>query len=178
MRLKSLYITCLVLLASNCYSQSKSIDTVAVRKLLMASADSMGELFVRGEIKEYVHYVHPIIVKAMGGEDKMVRYLDSMIKSLKAQGFEFKDVRIGMESALFSANKELQACVSQIQELKVPKGRLIVTSYLIAISDDAGRNWHFIDTGNYSLTTLRKLLPSLNRQMVVPDRQQPIFYPE
>lgn len=178
MRLKSLFVGCFVLLIVFGYAQSKTVDTVVARKALMASADSMATLFVRGDIKQYVHYVHPTVVKAMGGENKMISYLDSMVKSLAPQGVEFKNVRIEMGSKLFMVNKQLQAYVTQVQELKVPKGRLIATSYLIAVSNDAGRNWFFVDTGNHSLTELRKLVPNLSKEMVLPERQKPIFYQE
>lgn len=176
MRLRSLLFACLILLIINVFGQSKTVDTVMARKTLMTSADSMATLFVKGDIKEYVRYVHPSIVKAMGGKNRMVSYLDSMVKSLKPQGVEFKNVQIAMGSKLFVVGSQLQAYVTQIQELKVPRGRLMATSYLIAISDDIGKNWYFIDTGNHNLVELRKLLPTLSKDMVLPEKQKPIFY--
>jgi hypothetical protein len=53
------------------------------------------------------------------------------------------------------------------------EGKAIVSEYsLIAISNDAGKHWYFIDTSGKDLATLRQSLPNLSTELVVPERKQ------
>jgi len=53
------------------------------------------------------------------------------------------------------------------------EGKAIVSEYsLIAISNDGGGHWFFIDTSGKNLETLRQSLPNLSTALIVPERKQ------
>ena len=51
-------------------------------------------------------------------------------------------------------------------------------STLIAISNDKGENWYFVDTTGKDIKALQKLLPNLSDDLKIPKMTQPIFIEE
>jgi hypothetical protein len=143
---------------------------------LKSSAQKMGKLFVEKNYSQYVKFVHPKILKMFGGEEKMVEFLKKTIAETESQGFTFKDVTIGEHSELIVSGNEIQSIIPQILELKTKDGRLITTSYLLALSPDKGKKWYFIDTGGKTLEELRTIFPSLSSKLIIPPATQPEFH--
>ena len=110
---------------------------------LKASAQQMGKLFIEKNYEQYVKFVHPKILKMFGGEVKMIEFLKKTIAETESQGFIFKDVQIGEHSELIVAGNEIQSIIPQILELKTKDGRLVTTSYLLALSADKGKKMVF-----------------------------------
>ena len=143
---------------------------------LKASAQQMGKLFIEKNYEQYVKFVHPKILKMFGGEEKMIEFLKKTIEETENQGFIFKDVKIGEHSELIVAGNEIQSIIPQILELKTKDGRLVTTSYLLALSTDKGKKWYFIDTAGKTLEELRTMFPSLSSKLIIPPATQPEFH--
>jgi hypothetical protein len=155
-------------------SQAQESTTSGVN--LKSSAEKMGKLFVEKNYEQYVKFVHPKILKMFGGEEKMIEFLKKTIEETENQGFTFKDVKIGEHSELIVSGNELQSIVPQILELKTKDGRLVSTSYLLALSPDKGKKWYFIDTAGKTLEQLKSIFPTLSNKLIIPPATQPVFY--
>ena len=136
----------------------------------------MGAAFLANDYNSYAKYTNPKIVKMMGGVKNMKEVLIKTIASLKAQGMSFSNITFDEPSGITKSGNELQSTITQHIEIKLPQGRLVSTSTLIAISTDNGINWTFIDTSNKDIATLRKALPNLSSSIVIPPQQQPVRY--
>jgi len=160
------------------FAQAQTIkaDTATPELNLKSSAQKMGQLFIEKNYSQYVKYVHPKILKIFGGQDKMIEGLKKSLKRMEEEGFTINNVTIGEPSKIISTNPELQSVVPQLLELKTKDGRLVSTSYLIAISKDKGKTWYFIDTGGKTFEQLKSVFPSLNNKLVIPEKTQPVFY--
>ncbi|PZR13165.1 MAG: hypothetical protein DI539_19435 [Flavobacterium psychrophilum] len=157
-------------------AQSTTPDSTSESAHLVSAAQKMGQLFIDKKYAEYIKYVHPKIIKMIGGPDKMVETLKKSIKQTEDEGFTFNNVTFGAPSKIIHTNVDLQAVVPQIIELKAKNGRLVSTSYLLAISNDKGKGWSFVDSSNKTLEQLKSVLPSLSNDLVIPKRNQPVFY--
>jgi hypothetical protein len=136
----------------------------------------MGSAFVSGDYKTFANYTYPLILKSMGGTAKMAAVLTKNTNDMKAQGMSFSNITFDEPSKIVKSGKELQATIVQHAEIKLPQGRLVSTSTLIAVSIDNGVNWTFIDTSNKDMATLRKALPNLNPSITIPLQKPPIRY--
>jgi len=54
---------------------------------------------------------------------------------------------------------------------------VILQSTLIAISEDGGRRWYFVDTNIYRENKLRSSLPDLSPELVIPSMTMPKIIP-
>jgi len=143
---------------------------------LKSQADKMGQAFTTGDYKTFARYTYPLIVRSMGGTDKMAGVLEKGANDLKAQGMSFGAIRFDEPSAVIRNERELQATIAQHTEIKLRQGRLVNTSTLIAVSADNGHNWTFIDTSNKDLETLRKAMPNLSKALILSPPQPPVRY--
>ncbi|HWK02139.1 MAG TPA: hypothetical protein VNS58_00810 [Puia sp.] len=145
-------------------------------EVVKEQANIMGQAFVRGDYKVFSHYTYPEIVKMIGGENKMAEALTKITSDMKIKGMMFNNITFGDVSKIVKSGNELQCTVAQHTEIKLPSGRAISTSTLIAISTDSGSNWTFVDTSNKDISMIRNLLPHLSRAIVIPPQQPPVQY--
>lgn len=150
-------------------------DTAVATRNLNKSAQKMAQLFREKNYTEYVKYILPAVVKMAGGPDEMKRLIQDFLQQMQEQGYIIKDVSIGETSGFVTEGNELQSVVSQIMEMATPDGRIISTSYLIAVSADNGITWHFVDTAGRPLEEIRKAIPSISNKLVVPEVKTSVF---
>lgn len=155
----------------NSYGQIKGAS-----QNLKQQAGKMGAAFVSGDYKTFTNYTYLLILKSMGGASKMIEVLNRTTNEMKAKGMSFSNITFDEPSNIVKSEKELQATITQHTEIKLPRGRLVSTSTLIAISTDNGVNWTFIDTSNKDTAALRKALPSLSPSITIPPQQPPVRY--
>lgn len=143
---------------------------------LKGQANIMGQAFISGDYRTFAKYTHPLIVRSIGGEIKMVDELNKMSSNLKNRGMSFGKITFDEPSKIVRSKNELQSTLSQHTEVKLADGNAISTSTLIAISTDNGNSWTFVDTSNKSIETIRKLLPNLNNSIIIPLQQPPVIH--
>ncbi len=158
-----------------CNGQTKNID---YSKTIKEQAELMGQLLIKKDFMSFSKYTYPKIVEMMGGRHKMVEVMEKESKEMLSEGTDFLNVTFGEPSKIITIGTELQCSVPQTIEMKVPNGRLIIKSTLISISIDNGKNWYFIDTSGGDIQTMKKALPNLSEELIIPEKTQPIFYQE
>ncbi len=168
-------VGCLLVAIISSQGQTSKPPPEAVGNLKF-SAQKMGKLFIEKNFDQYVKFVHPNILKMFGGQEKMIEFLKKSLEETESQGFTFKDVKIGDPSELIISGNELQSIIPQILELKTKDGRLLSTSYLLAISGDKGKNWYFIDTAGKTLKQLKTIFPTVSSKLIIPPATQPEFF--
>ena len=148
----------------------------ALSAIIRNQANKMGQAFINGDYKIFSHFTNPDIVKMMGGENRMAQTLAKIASDMNLKGMMFKSITLGDVSKIVKSGNELQCTMSQHTEIKLPSGRAISTSTLIAISTDGGSNWTFVDTSNKDLPTIKRILPHLSNAIVIPPQEPPVQY--
>ncbi len=145
-------------------------------KIIKKQAEIMAKLLLEKDFSSFTKFTYPKIVEMLGGKQKMIDILKRNSKEMLSKGIDFKNVTIDEPSRIFNKGKELQCTIPQTIEMKVPNGRLITKSTLIAISTDNGKNWYFVDTSGKNIQTMKKTLPNLSEELEIPEKKQPIFH--
>ncbi|MDQ2862088.1 MAG: hypothetical protein M3R50_00305 [Bacteroidota bacterium] len=158
------------------HAQTAKTDTTVAASTLKSSADKMASLFIKKDYLNYVNYIHPKILKMVGGKDKMITVIKGSLKQTEDQGLTVTGVTIGNPAAIIISNTELQSVVPQMLHLKTAKGKLVAISYLIATSANKGKTWYFIDVSNKTLQQMKTMFPNLSNKLVIPEKKAPVFY--
>ena len=137
----------------------------------------MGKALLKKNYNTFAKYMHPQVTQAAGGSGKLIQQMDTANAVAAKFGAEIKKVLIGNPSAVVKFNKELQATLPQYTEMKTNFGCLTLESTLVAISLDNGKNWYFIDTSVFNINDLKKSLPNLSPDLVIPPTKPPKFAP-
>jgi len=175
MRFSIIFFAALLFLFS-ANAQTGNTDSTAMNTTLKQQADTMAQLLLKKDYNNFIKYTYPAIITMAGGKEKLLAGLTTAMKNMEAQGFTFSKIELGEPSKMIRTDKELQCTVPQILELKTTDGRLVTKSTLIAVSKDNGRKWYFIDTQGKDISTLKKQLSNLSSALVIPAKEQPLFY--
>jgi len=145
--------------------------------IIKIQAMDMARAVLAKDVDKIVYYMPPKLVADAGGKEKMMIARDTVNKYMKQFGAEIKKVTIGNPGKIISYKKQLQTTVPQTTEASFMSSTVILQSTLIAISEDGGRRWYFVDTNIYRENKLRSSLPDLSPELVIPPMTMPKIIP-
>jgi hypothetical protein len=151
---------------------AQSIETV-----IKIQAMDMAKAVLAKDIDKLANYLPPKLIEEAGGKEKMLVARDTMNKYMKQFGAEIKRVTIGNPGKIITYKNQLQATVPQTTELKFMASTITLETTLIAISEDKGQHWYFVDTSIYREDKLKLSLPNLSPELVIPPMKKPKIVP-
>jgi len=149
-------------------------DTAVVKK----QAEIMGNAMIDNNYSVLIDYTYPKLVKLMGGKEKMLQYLKTGVQQMKSSGFRFKNAIIGSPGRFYTAGSEIHCLIPETLDIKTPKGTLVTNAHLLAISQDNGKSWTFVDISERTMATVKQLFPNFNHDLKIPKDTEPIFTPD
>lgn len=147
-------------------------DTVFLKK----QAKRFAVATFNGDHQTIIALTYPGLVKLSGGPEQMQKLITEKIESLKKQGVMKFDGSIGSPGSFYKAGDQIHCLLPETLVLKTFNGRYIGRSYLLAVSNDKGKSWTFLDVGNMPADVLHRLLPNYNEDLVIPASGKPMFF--
>lgn len=138
---------------------------------LMTQAEEVGKATVEGNFAKLVDYTYPKIVEKFGGKDKMVAFLNNDSAQMKTDGFELERITIGEVKQIAKIENEIFAIVLMTMTIKSPNGKALGESSFVAISNDNGENWKFINGINQD--RFKAVFPKAAEKIQIPAEQLP-----
>ncbi len=139
-------------------------DTAFVKR----QASILAKAMVTGDYRTIIDHTYPKAVQFAGGKEKMLSLVTTGMAQVKAQGIIFEDVIAGDPGKFYKAGSETHCLVPETIIAKVPNGRIAIHSYLLAISNNAGKTWTFLDLNNSTSDKIKKLIPNFNPALQIP----------
>ncbi|MCY1518590.1 hypothetical protein D9M68_533110 [compost metagenome] len=154
-------ISSLLVITFKCFSQNKE---------LIKQADTYAKASVNKDYSTIIKYTYAPFVKMYGGSEKMLSMLKGTMEILASKGILIESVSIGDQEKIYTAGAELHCLIPLKTISKVPNGKQILSTYLLAISADQGRNWTFLNLTGGAITndTIQKFIPNFNQKMHIP----------
>lgn len=171
---KSIIYMFVLFMAAGAFAQ----DQAQLTKAMLEQADDMGKKFVAKDYAAFLKYTHPATVETMGGKKKMLEKTTTEMQSLESEGIIVTAVDFGVPSKIITVGNELQCTLPELIILRLPKGKLTSTTTMIAISNDKGKSWMFVDSAGNSLQNMKLLIPTLSDELYIPMPQDPSFEPD
>lgn len=169
-------ILLLSLFMNVCAAQTNVVDSNGHSKNIKEQAGKMGQSLLKKDYRGFAVYTYPKVLAMMGGEDKMIEFLEKSAKEMATEKMSISKVSFGEPSKIITNRKELQGTIPQTIELKTPDGRLVSTSTLIFLSTDYGKKWYFLDTSDKDIQAMRKIFSNLSEHLVIPKKEDPVLY--
>lgn len=141
------------------------------RENLEAQAQQMANFFKNENFGPYVNFVHPEVLKMAGGSDRMIELIEQQFSALKDAEMVIQDVVMGKPTPIVSYKNQLQSTIPQSLIITTPDSRITSKYNLIAVSNDSGKSWSFIDTQGKDILTMRKTFPSLSSELILPNKE-------
>jgi hypothetical protein len=153
-------------------------DQQQTLKSLKSQAEEVGQAAVQEDHARMAELTHPALVEKFGGRATYAKKLESIAAEMKGQGFRLKQFTIGEPSQPVQAAGDLYAVVPSEVELSGPRGAVgRQPSYLIAVSQDGGATWKFIDGPGVGgdRSKLKGLFPNFPELLQLPAAQPPVW---
>ncbi|HXB38908.1 MAG TPA: hypothetical protein VNZ49_00105 [Bacteroidia bacterium] len=142
---------------------------------LVNQAYEMMNSYLKTDFKKFVSKVYPGLVSKEGGEN-------NMIFELKISSAGSKDGETSIDTMyaagvhnIINTGNQMQTTLSRITIVTVPDGKMITVSMLIAISEDNGQNWSFLDANGRDIKSMKESFPELSDKLVLLPDGKPIY---
>ncbi|HTL07134.1 MAG TPA: hypothetical protein VL307_02715 [Chitinophagaceae bacterium] len=144
-----------------------------VNAVVKAQANDMARAVMAKDVNKLATYMPPKLLAEVGGKDKLMVARDTVNKMMKQFGAEIQKITIGDPSKIVSYKKQLQTTLPQTTEIKFMASKVFMESTLIAVSEDKGAHWYFVDTSVYRGDKVKNALPDLSPELVIPPMKKP-----
>lgn len=171
--------TSLTLLAVAVCAQLVSADSQTQRIRMLAAENCVA--LTAGNYARLVDLTYPKVVEMIGGRDKMIEMLRSGTEDMKAHGSAILGAEVSEPPEVVTANDKQFAIVPITVRVQVPEGTVRANSFLVAISEDHGKTWKFIDgAGLHKASggereTLTQIIPAFPAQLSLPAWEPPVL---
>ena len=168
---KILFSTCLVLQVL--FALPIAVSAQANPSAIKSAAIAMGNALVKKNSDQFLSYMHPSMFKLAGGKEKLRVISDSALKVFEQFGGKVSRITYGNPVEIISYKKTLQSVITQTTTLTSFIGDAELSSSLIAISNDNGKSWTFIDTNMFGIKEIKAAMPDISPALVIPKSAAP-----
>jgi len=138
-------------------------------------AEKCAKALLAGDYEGVATYTHKRVITLMGGKEVLVASLKRGIEQMRADGYDFADASVGSPSEPKKIGAWITSMVPQEVVMKVPGGRLHQESFLLAISEDEGMQWVFLDLGPITPAQFTQVFPELDGKISLPAKKSPVL---
>lgn len=163
-----LVILPLVVTAPN-QSQTPRTKAQTPSQTLIVQAKENADALVNKDYEALVLYTYPAIIHKMGGFEKALAYVKASIDEMYAKGLTIDKITVGRPSTIIKEDQEDVAIVPTEMSARIDGKQVKVNSYLVAVSQDRGRTWYFLDGHALPKEKLRQVYPRLATLVEVPE---------
>jgi hypothetical protein len=155
-------------------------QTERIRKLATENSAAL----TSGNYPRLVELTYPKVVEMLGGRDKMLETLRRGSEDMKAHGSAILGAEVSEPEKVVTAGDKQFAIVPMTVRVQMPNGTLRSKGFLIAVSEDRGKTWTFIDGAGLvrepgkEKEKLAQILPDFPPQLSLPAREQPVLEPK
>jgi hypothetical protein len=140
---------------------------------IKTAALDMGNALAQKNSPKFIGYMHPVMVELAGGEKQLRLISDSALKVFEQFGGRVSKITFGNPGEVVKHKKMLQSVIPQTISLTSFMGDVELSTSLIAISEDDGGKWKFIDTNLFSVKEIKSAMPDLSPALVIPKSAPP-----
>lgn len=159
-------ITILLVLPVTVFAQNVAV--------VQRQANVIAQALIASDFKTVIAHTYPKAVEMGGGKDKMLQMMSAGINQMKSQGFAFEKITIGAPGKFYKAGTELHCLVPETLIMKTSQGRFAAKSNLLAVSNDHGKNWSFLDLNGGTIKSIHSVFPNFNSNLTIPNPSPPV----
>jgi hypothetical protein len=131
-------------------------------------AEACAQAQMRLDFDKFIPYVPTKLLGFMGGKEGLTQTITKGTEEMKRRGITIERVTIGAPEKPKRHGTTLVSLVPQKLVMTTPQGRLTTDSHLLAISENSGESWVFVDAASLNDEKLGILYPDLKGNVESP----------
>ena len=131
--------------------------------------------FQQGNLEIVADQTYPRLVAQLGGRQKMIVAMRAAMKEMRAKGFEFAGFDFDDPTRPVPSNGELFSVVPETITMATRDATYTQKSFMLAISQNDGVTWTFIDGATLTPAILSDLFPNVPPSVRLPKPSPPVI---
>lgn len=144
---------------------------------IKAAAQQMVNAMLKGDYTVAIDYTYPKLIKQGGGRQVMIDQVKKSFSAMKANGITMTSAGIGEPGKIQLLGKRQFSIVPESITMTNAQGSFSAKSNMLAVTEDAGTHWYFINAGTMSDDVIYGLFPEIKGKIVIPKQEKPVFTP-
>lgn len=149
---------------------STAVDPDTIREGAEATARAME----RGDYGALLDHSYPKFIKMGGGREEMLRQVEEAMGAMKKAGLTISSITLGHPGEPVRGQGQLFSVVPMVMKVDAPKAVVTTNGYLLAVSDDKGATWAYIDGSSLTPDSVRKVFPKFPASLKLPEKKEPV----
>jgi hypothetical protein len=162
--MKYLFLFALCLLSLKIKAQT---DSLLLKQNIKAGMDSVSATFQRKDWNAFTNYMHPDLVKMLGGKKQFAVFIEQQMKSM--EDATVQKSASGNILQLLRYKNQWQCIVESYLEMTVESTLVSSVSSNIGVSFDEGKNWKFIRLSNGNEEKMKQMFKDLSPELSAPN---------
>lgn len=155
--------------------RGSGLDDEAMRRAAHEQADGCAQALLHHDYSAVVNKMPPDVLRQWGQADAFIKTMRDGDARDKLLGFSLQSVAIGQVTDLKRSESRAFAVVPETIDIAMPEGLLRTESYLLGVSGDGGRNWHFLDgAGLQKLGRIQSVFADFPPDLSLPAPPKPV----
>lgn len=132
----------------------------------------------KGNMTTVVDMTYPTVIDGLGGRSKAIKTFTESYKRLKEDRMKILLCEVESVGNFYTDRRWTFSLIRTRTEIEVPDGTMIERKHMLAISEDEGKTWKFLDTAGLEDETARIFaIPKLPEGLKLPDEIPVEFVP-
>ncbi|MCS7004389.1 MAG: hypothetical protein NZM38_03585 [Cytophagales bacterium] len=134
---------------------------------ILSQAERMYAYFFQQDFKSFLNYTYPKVIELSGGREKLIRQMKKEIQDYQKSNIIYKKVVFREPSHIVKAGEELHCLVPRESFFEMDGENHRLVSKMLAISQDSGKHWFFLEIDRQDKTLIKKILPHFNEDLLL-----------
>lgn len=145
---------------------------------ILAAAKKEADALRAGDYDTVISLMYHKALELYGGAAKAKEIVSTGMADMKSRGISFGLIEFGQPQQTIAANGKVFSIVPQTVVLTAPDSKITQKSFLLAISEDSGATWTFLDAAGLNPETISQVVPELPSTIKLPQRVPPTKEPK
>jgi len=139
---------------------------------IVKDANVAAQAMIQKDVDKMIGYMPDNIVEMGGGLKFMKEQVQANLKMFADQKITIKDVITGDPGDLVIAGDEIHCVIPQTLKMNLGEHDFDQHRNILAVSNDEGANWRFLDLSQYDTKSLKLFFPEFNDKLVIPELKE------
>ena len=141
---------------------------------ILKDADTMLTAFLKGDVDGLLDYTYPPLFDIVGNREFMAEFIATTIIAMQTDGFKIDTALVNEPGPVYKSGNELHAILTQTIYSSFADGTVRSDSPLLAISQDGGNRWYFLDLKQFNSEMMHEIFPNFNYDLKLPPIPPPV----
>lgn len=178
--LKLLLLLLVPAILSGCTKTPNAVDnantaTTNVQAQIKTAAEACTGAFARKDFSTVADYTYEPLVKIMGGKESAIASLEIQIKDLEDKGMKIVSISVADPEPVTAIENLQFSIVPTKIRLKLEDTTMQGDGFMIAVSNDGGKVWKFVDgAGATDKELMKELFGEAATKLRLPAPKEPV----